>query len=65
MSRAVVFYIFFFIFLLAASAQDGRNSTHATVLGIGAVNQLDTYLSPLNYSGPQLQFLHETLRYTD
>lgn len=68
MRPAVVFYILYFIFLAAsfqASAQEGRNSTHATVLGIGAVNQLDTYLSPLNYSGPQLQFLHETLRYTD
>jgi hypothetical protein len=68
MRPAVVFYILYFIFLAAsfqASAQEGRNSTHATVLGIGVVNQLDTYLSPLNYSGPQLQFLHETLRYTD
>ncbi len=41
-----------------------RNTTHATLLGIGKVHQLDTYLSPLEYSGPQLQFMHETLRYT-
>ncbi len=41
-----------------------RPVTHATMLGIGGVNQLDTYLSPLTYHGPQLQFRHETLRAT-
>ena len=68
MRRPISFIFHFSLFIilstLSASAQEGRNTTHATVLGIGAVNQLDTYLSPLNYSGPQLQFLHETLRYT-
>ena len=45
-------------------AKDYRNTTHATMVGIGAVRQLDTYLSPLNYTGPQLQVMHETMRFT-
>lgn len=48
----------------AASVQQGRTSVHATLLGIGRVRQLDTYLSPLQYRGPQLQLMHETLRRT-
>jgi len=32
------------------------------MLGIGKANQLDTYLSPLEYTGPQLTLLHEYRR---
>ena len=39
-----------------------RNTTHATLFGIGRVNHLDTYLSPMEYRGPQLSYLHETAR---
>lgn len=39
-----------------------RETTHTTLFGIGRVNHLDTYLSPLNYRGPQLNVLHETHR---
>lgn len=39
-----------------------RESTHATLFGIGRVNHLDTYLSPLEYQGPQVTYLHETFR---
>lgn len=42
----------------------GRVRVHATSVGIGRVHQLDTYLSPQTYSGPQLQLMHETLRAT-
>lgn len=45
-------------------SQQGRPTIHSTLLGIGGVHQLDTYLSPLEYSGPQLHFLHETMRRT-
>jgi hypothetical protein len=45
-------------------ADSARPTTHATLFGIGGVRQLDTYLSPLNYHGPQVQFMHETLRPT-
>ncbi|MCR4995187.1 MAG: DUF3316 domain-containing protein [Bacteroidales bacterium] len=54
---------------VAAQAQSpdpvgGRQTTHATVVGIGAAHQLETYLSPLSYRGPQVMVLHETLRAT-
>ncbi|MBO4906272.1 MAG: DUF3316 domain-containing protein [Bacteroidaceae bacterium] len=51
---------------LGTSAQDAinRNSTHVTQLGIGGVNQLDTYLSPLEYDGWQAHYMHQTLRPT-
>jgi len=49
---------------LAVAQEHTRPVTHATLFGIGAVNQLDSYLSPLNYTGPQFQFMHETFRAT-
>lgn len=45
-----------------ATAQTPKVTTHATLLGIGYVGQLDTYLSPLNYSGLQAHVVYETLR---
>ena len=45
-------------------AQQGRPTIHATLIGVGGVHQLDTYLSPLEYHGPQGHFMHETLRRT-
>lgn len=45
-------------------AQESYQTTHATLFGVGGVRQLDTYLSPLSYQGPQVQFLYETLRPT-
>lgn len=43
--------------------QDGATSV-ATLVGAGIVHQQDTYLSPLNYRGPQLSFLRETFHFT-
>lgn len=44
-------------------AEEGpRQTTHATLFGIGRVNHLDTYLSPLEYRGPQATYLHRTGR---
>lgn len=50
-----------------AAAQDSpsfRRTAHSTLFGFGAVRQMDSYLSPLDYRGPQLHLLHETLRTT-
>lgn len=48
---------------LQGRAEEGlRNSTHTTLFGIGRVNHLDTYLSPLEYKGPQATFLLLTNR---
>lgn len=46
------------------SAQEEPLRTSAHLFGIGGVNHLDTYLSPLNYTGPQFHYLHEGLRRT-
>ena len=50
--------------LQSAAGQEGRDreSLHTTLFGIGKVNHLDTYLSPLEYKGPQLTILSETHR---
>ena len=48
---------------LQGRAEEGlRCSTRTTLFGIGKVNHLDTYLSPLEYKGPQLTYLYETHR---
>lgn len=41
-----------------------RYTTHAMLFGAGLSNQYDTYLSPVEYRGPQLSFLRESLRRT-
>lgn len=47
---------------LPTREEQGGGSLHSTLFGYGRVRQLDTYLSPLNYKGGQIEFLHETLR---
>lgn len=37
--------------------------THCSMLGIGSNNQLDTYLSPLEYTGKELRFVQENIRF--
>ena len=46
------------------TSQQGRPVVHATLLGIGGTRQLETYLSPLEYRGPQFHVMHEALRGT-
>lgn len=36
----------------------------STMVGVGANNVLDTYLSPFNYTGLDIRIMHETLRQT-
>ena len=52
-----------FALSLQGRAEEGlRSSTRTTLFGIGRVNHLDTYLSPMEYKGPQVGFLHDTYR---
>ena len=44
----------------ASYVPTGREVSRSVMLGMGRVSQLDTYLSPVEYGGPQLSFL--TLR---
>ncbi len=41
-----------------------RYTTHAMLFGAGRTRQFETYLSPLEYTGPQISFLRESLRKT-
>lgn len=41
-----------------------RDAAHALMFGVGSSNQLDTYLSPMEYRGTQFTFIRETLRMT-
>lgn len=55
--------------LLTAKAQQDSLPTHqqvmrATLYGIGTTNLLDTYLSPMEYTGPELRILRENIRTT-
>lgn len=51
---------------LCTQAQDtlrtGKIITNAQMVGIGTVNQLDTYLSPEEYKGLELRYLSHTIR---
>lgn len=56
---------------LQTSVQDTEKETalnsytsRTTLFGIGGVNRLETYLSPLEYTGTEARFLHESLRLT-
>ena len=41
-----------------------RYTTHSTLFGIGRSRLLDTYLSPIEYSGPSFHILRESIRKT-
>lgn len=46
------------------SLKANRYVMRATLYGIGHTNVLDTYLSPMEYTGPELRFLRESMRMT-
>ena len=47
-----------------AWAEGGREGTAFHMFGAGRTDQLDTYLSPMEYTGPQFSFLTGRERYT-
>ncbi len=47
---------------VSAVAQEGRIITNSKLLGVGATNILDTYLSPEKYNGTELRYISHTLR---
>lgn len=46
------------------SLQANRYVMRSTLYGAGFTNILDTYLSPMEYTGPELRFLRESMRMT-
>lgn len=65
-------YILFLLWVLcpvALSAQEDslkatRYVMRSTMVGAGKSNVFDTYLSPLEYEGPEVRLLHESMRMT-
>ena len=47
-----------------ATKRHTRLRTHSTMIGLGSNNQLDTYLSPLEYTGWEVRLLQENRRPT-
>lgn len=45
-------------------AFDNRFTAHSMLIGVGSANVLDTYLSPYNYTGPEIRLQRETMRFT-
>ncbi len=45
------------------TAKCRRATTHEWLYGIGGLNTLDTYLSPLEYTGPTLSLVHRSERW--
>ena len=49
---------------ISIHAQKDSIITRSTLYGIGYTNLLDTYLSPMEYTGPELRVLRENMRKT-
>lgn len=47
---------------LAAQTQESKDVTRATMVGIGGVNLLETYLSPEKYTGTELRLIQHVTR---
>ncbi|MBQ1973381.1 MAG: DUF3316 domain-containing protein [Paraprevotella sp.] len=69
--HAVVFTLTTFVLPISAKAQEvtdtvaaNRYTVHSTMFGLGSTNQLESYLSPFEYTGAQISFLRESLRMT-
>lgn len=57
----------FLLTIMNLQAQDNdalRLRSHSTMFGIGHNNQLDTYLSPLEYTGTEIRFIQENVKPT-
>ena len=48
--------------ILAQNEVTGNYTVRSTLFGAGVSNVFDTYLSPLEYKGPELRFMHERMR---
>lgn len=64
--RYIIAILFFLVSATNIKAQTKGDSirSHSFLVGIGSSHQLDTYLSPQNYTGYQVSLLRETLRMT-
>lgn len=47
-----------------ADTEANRYTTRSNMIGVGSTNRLETYLSPYEYTGTEVRFMHESLRMT-
>ena len=64
MKRIILGLFFLWTCFLQANAQKDSIITRSTLYGIGHTNILDTYLSPMEYTGTELRILRENMRKT-
>ena len=69
MKRIIICILLAYVHILYTHAQEdslqaNRYVMRATLYGIGHTNVLDTYLSPMEYTGPEFRFLRESMRMT-
>ena len=64
MKRIILGLFFLWACFLQAGAQKNSIITRSTLYGIGHTNILDTYLSPMEYTGSELRILRENMRKT-
>lgn len=69
MKQTVFTFLLYLVFLLPLHAQEDslqntRFVMRSTLFGAGFNNVMDTYLSPLEYTGPEVRILHERMRMT-
>lgn len=59
-----LFTIFLSVKAQEDSLQQNRYVMHSRMFGVGSTNILDTYLSPLEYKGTNINMLRENMRFT-
>jgi hypothetical protein len=69
MKQTLLAFILGLLFFLPAHAQEDslqatRYVMRSTLFGAGYNNVLDTYLTPLEYTGPEIRIMHERMRMT-
>ena len=64
MKKLLLGLFFFCACLIQANAQKDNVITRSTMYGVGFTNLLDTYLSPMEYTGPEIRVLRENMRKT-
>ncbi len=62
MCRALTLLISLTLCLFVHAQSDSARITRVTSYGVGYANVLDTYLSPLEYTGPELRAMRESIR---
>lgn len=68
MKKIILLLLLLPLGLIAGAQEDGlqanRYVMRATLYGAGFTNILDTYLSPMEYTGPEIRILRESMRMT-